>query len=386
MINQFTGGLEFRRLKKAEIHDEEFSDVNAGFCPVQSTLSIDEKIKLVKEVGEEIIKEEELRALFERKEMPICYDGFEPNDRMHIGQCLLRAMTVNRLTKAGCVFIFWIGDWFAQINNKMGGDIEKIQVVGRYFIEMWRATGMDLKNVKFVWCGDEINKHNNEYWQSVINVARSYNVGRIKRCCPVLGRKEGDSIPASQIIYPCMQCTDIFFLKSDIISHRMDQRKVNMLGREYCNDVKITNKPIIVSHHLLRSLSKDVEIMTKNIPDSAIFMEDSSQEVERKIKKAYCPEKQIDDNPIFEYIKYLIIPKYGKFELKRPEKYGGDKIYNTYDEICEDYKKGDLNPGDLKPNVIRFINDMLDPVRKHFEKDLEAQKILKLVKQLRATH
>lgn len=137
MINQFTGGLEFRRLKKAEIQDEEFSDVNAGFCPVQSTLSIDEKIKLVKEVGEEIIKEEELRSLFERNEMPICYDGFEPNDRMHIGQCLLRAMTVNRLTKAGCVFIFWIGDWFAQINNKMGGDIEKIQVVGRYFIEMW---------------------------------------------------------------------------------------------------------------------------------------------------------------------------------------------------------------------------------------------------------
>ena len=126
--------------------------------------------------------------------------------------------------------------------------------------------------------------------------------------------------------------------------------------------------------------------MTKNIPNSAIFMEDSPKEVERKIKKAYCPEKQIDDNPIFEYIKYLIIPKYGKFELKRPEKFGGDKTYNTYDDICEDYKAGDLNPGDLKPNVIRYINDMLDPVRKHFEKDQEAQKILKLVKILRATH
>ena len=379
MINPFTGGLEFRRLKKTENQDEGFSDINVDFCPVQSYISIDEKIKLVKEVGEEIIKEEELRTLFERNVMPICYDGFEPNDRMHIGQGLLRAINVNRLTKAGCIFVFWIGDWFAQINNKMGGDLEKIHIVGRYFIEMWRATGMNLNNVKFVWCGDEINKNSNDYWQSVINVARNNNIDRIKRCCPVLGRKEGDRIPSSQILYPCMQCTDIFFLKSNIISHRMDQRKVNMLGREYCDAVKITHKPIIVSHHLLRSLLKDVEIMTKYIPDSAIFMEDSPKEVERKIKKAYCPEKQINDNPIFEYIKYLIFPKYGKFELKRPDKFGGDKIYSNYDEICEDYKKGLLFPGDLKPNVARLINDMLEPVRKHFEIDPEAKKILKIV-------
>ena len=72
MINPFTGGLEFRRMKKAETQDEGFGDINADFCPVQSNLSIDEKVKLVKEVGEEIVKEEELRDLFERNEMPIC--------------------------------------------------------------------------------------------------------------------------------------------------------------------------------------------------------------------------------------------------------------------------------------------------------------------------
>ena len=116
MINPFTGGLEFRRLNKQDKEDEEFSDINSEFCPVQSTLSIDEKIKLVKEVGEEIIKEEELRGVFEREEMPICYDGFEPSGRMHIAQGLLRAINVNRLTKAGCIFIFWVADWFAQMN------------------------------------------------------------------------------------------------------------------------------------------------------------------------------------------------------------------------------------------------------------------------------
>ena len=325
MINPFTGGLEFRRIKKAENLEEGFSDINADFCPVQSNLSVDEKIKLVKEVGEEIVKDEELRNLFERNEMPICYDGFEPSGRMHIAQGLLRAINVNRLTKAGCVFVFWIADWFAQMNNKMGGDIEKIHIVGRYFVEIWRAAGMDLKNVKFLWCSDEINKNSNDYWQSVINVARANNIDRIKRCCQIMGRKEGDALQASQIMYPCMQCTDIFFLKANITSLGMDQRKVNMLAREYSDDVKITHKPIIVSHHMLKSLVKGVEKMSKSIPDSAIFMEDSAKEVERKIKKAYCPEKDVDDNPIFDYIKYLIIPRFGKFELKRPEKYKKSK-------------------------------------------------------------
>jgi tyrosyl-tRNA synthetase len=385
MINPFTGGLEFRRVRKDENQEEGFSDINADFCPVQSTLSIDEKINLVKEVGEEIIKEEELRSLFEREEMPICYDGFEPSGRMHIAQGLLRAINVNRLVKAGCIFKFWIADWFAQMNNKMDGDIEKIKIVGRYFVEIWRAAGMDLRNVKFLWCSDEINKNSNDYWQSVINVARANNIDRIKRCCQIMGRKEGDALQASQIMYPCMQCTDIFFLKSGITSLGMDQRKVNMLAREYSDEVKLSHKPIIVSHHMLKSLVQGVEKMSKSIPDSAIFMEDSAAEVERKIKKAYCPEKNVDDNPIFDYIKYLIFPRFGKFELKRPEKYGGDKLYKTYEEMCEDYLKGALFPADVKPNVARIINSMIEPVRKHFENDPEAKKILELVNSFKVT-
>ena len=387
MINPFTGGLEFRRLEKSqkeELDSKGFSDINADFCPMQSTLSIEEKIKLVKEVGEELIREEELKSIFENNEMPICYDGFEPSGRMHIAQGLLRAINVNRLTKAGCIFVFWIADWFAQMNNKMGGDIEKIHIVGRYFVEIWRAAGMDLRNVKFLWCSEEINKHSNDYWQNVINVARENNIDRIKRCCQIMGRQEGDSLQASQIMYPCMQCTDIFFLKANITSLGMDQRKVNMLAREYSDDVKITHKPVIVSHHMLKSLIGD-DKMSKSIPGSAIFMEDSAEDVNRKIKKAFCPEKEVDNNPIFDYIKYLIFPKFGKFELKRAEKFGGDKTYNTFEEMCEDYKNGALFPADVKPNVARLINDMIEPVRRHFENDPEAKKILKLVNSFKVT-
>ena len=33
--------------------------------------------------------------------------------------------------------------------------------------------------------------------------------------------------------------------------------------------------------------------MSKSNPDSAIFMEDTPEDVNRKIKKAFCPEKII---------------------------------------------------------------------------------------------
>ena len=138
MINPLTGGLEFLKHEKSKT-ESEFTDLNENFCPVMSTLSIDEKIKLIKEVGEEILNENEIRGLLERKAVPIVYDGFEPSGRMHIAQGVLRAINVNRLTKAGCIFYFWIADWFAQMNNKMGGDLEKIRIVGRYFVEVWKA-------------------------------------------------------------------------------------------------------------------------------------------------------------------------------------------------------------------------------------------------------
>ena len=125
------------------------------------------------------------------------YDGFEPSGRMHIAQGLLKVINVNRLIDAGCIFIFWVADWFALLNNKMGGDLEKIQVVGRYFVEVWRAAGMNLANVKFLWASEEINKRPDEYWQTVIDISRKASISRVKRCATIMGRSEGDDMPAA---------------------------------------------------------------------------------------------------------------------------------------------------------------------------------------------
>ena len=71
--------------------------------------------------------------------------------RMHIAQGLLRAHNVNKLTKAGIKFKFYVADFFAQMNLKLGGDIKKIRQAGEQMIKIWKACGMDMDNAEFIW-------------------------------------------------------------------------------------------------------------------------------------------------------------------------------------------------------------------------------------------
>nr|KJB56436.1 hypothetical protein B456_009G119700 [Gossypium raimondii] len=294
-------------------------------------MSLEEKFKIIRSVGEECIQEDELLNLLNHKPEPICYDGFEPSGRMHIAQGVMKAINVNKLTSAGCRVKIWIADWFAQLNNKMGGDLKKIKVVGQYLIEIWKAVGMDLnEKVEFLWSSDEINSRASEYWPLVMDIARRNKLPRIMRCCQIMGRSEQDELSAAQILYPCMQCADIFFLKADICQLGMDQRKVNVLAREYCDDIKRKNKPIILSHHMLPGLQQGQEKMSKSDPSSSIFMEDEEAEVNVKIKKAYCPPKIVEGNPCLEYIKYIIFPWFNEFRVERNADNGGDKLVVPY--------------------------------------------------------
>lgn len=348
-------------------------------------LSLDERYALVRSVGAECIQEEELRNLLQKKKDPVCYDGFEPSGRMHIAQGVMKALNVNKLTRSGCVFKFWVADWFAQLNNKMGGDLKKIQTVGRYMIEVWRAAGMDLERVQFLSAAEEINARAAEYWPIVMDIARRNNLNRITRCCAIMGRNEKDELSAAQIFYPCMQCADIFFLKADICQLGLDQRKVNMLAREYCDDVKRKNKPIILSHVMLPGLLEGQEKMSKSDPKSAIFMEDEEADVNVKIKGAYCPAAVVEGNPCLAYVEYVILPWFGKFGVERKEENGGFIEYQDVETLKTDFSEGRLHPGDLKPALAKAINVILQPVRDHFKNDPEAKKLLSQVKSFKVT-
>lgn len=357
-------------------------------------MQTDKRLDLIRQVGEEIITEDELKAFLSSGKKLVAYDGFEPSGNVHIAQGIMRAINVNKMTRAGVRFKMLVADWHGWANNKMGGDLERIQTVGRYLIEVWKTAGMDLDNVEFVWANDLVNSR--DYWKLVMQIARNSTVKRILRCGQIMGRKESEVQQASQILYPCMQCADIFYLKADITQLGMDQRKVNVLAREIGPALGLY-KPVVVSHHMLMGLGKPatgitdttertIELkMSKSKPDSAIFMTDSEEDIRRKISKAYCPEKETRDNPVLEYCRYIIFEKFPEMKIERPAKFGGPISFNSYSELEDAYSKGDLHPMDLKNSVAFYINQLVAPVRAHFETDNKARELLEQVRSFEVT-
>ncbi|MEM2974594.1 MAG: tyrosine--tRNA ligase, partial [Candidatus Micrarchaeia archaeon] len=142
-------------------------------------MDFETRYNLIASVGEEILTTDELRQLLETNNHPVAYDGFEPSGRAHIPFGLLRAMNLQSLLKAGVKFKLYLADYFAFINNKMGGDLEKIKLGGRYFIEVWKACGIDTSKVEIIWASDLMDDI--KYWDRVLRIGREITLKRSLR-------------------------------------------------------------------------------------------------------------------------------------------------------------------------------------------------------------
>ncbi len=361
-------------------------------------MDVETRFELIAKVGEEIVTKAELRELVETKEKITAYDGFEPSGIAHLPLGVFRPLLLRDLMKAGVHFKLLLADTFAWINNKLGGDLEKIRRCGEYFVEVWKAAGVDMSKVEVIWHKEFFDDP--EYWKKVILVAKNHTIQRGLRALTIAGRVGKLSNPTAFLFYPSMQCSDIFQLEVDVCQLGLDQRKVNMLAREIADKLK-WKKPVIVSHHMLMGLQGpknsggfdenekiDKEIsskMSKSKPDSAIFVHDSYEEIVRKLKKAYCPAGVVEDNPILDYVKHIIFRAFSDFKVERPSKYGGDVIYGSYEEVEKDYSEGKLHPLDLKMAVANYLERLIKPIREHFEKNKKARELYEFIKSVEIT-
>ena len=342
-------------------------------------LTIEQRAELLRSIAEDSQGADRIEEMLRNKPHFRAYNGFEPSGRMHIAQALMTSINTNLITKAGGTMVLYIADLFAQLNHKMGGDMEKIRTVGQYFIEVFKACGMDLDHVEFISSYDFVKEHQREYFEMVNDIAAFSNLSRIKRTVTAMGRKEGDTLSLSQFLYPCMQATDVFMLNVDICQLGVDQRKVNMLAIEYANSVKRPS-PIILSHHMLMGLKGPKNKMSKSDPMSAIFIEDTKEDIVHKMSQAFCPPEPAQ-NPLFEYIKYIILRATDHIDIN-------GKTYKTIEEVEADFPKFFENEeatNAFKASVANAVDALIQPVRDHFQSTPELQQLLKLVESYRVT-
>ncbi len=356
-------------------------------------MDVETKVQLIKDFAEEIVTEEDLRKLFQNNSKPIAYDGFEPSGVAPIHFGLLRATNLKNMLKAGVKFKLYLADYFAFVNNKLGGDLDNIRNAGKYFIEVWKACGIDLDKVEIIWAKDLMDGI--KYWDRFLKIGREISLERNLRATTVMGRKQGEKLSMGQLFYPPMQVTDIFEMNIDICQLGMDQRRANILAREIADKLK-WKKPVAVHHHIIMGLqgvkkgATDEETliqskMSKSDPKSAIYMHESYEELKSKINSAYCPEKIEEGNPLLEYCKHIVFKNTKVMKIERPTKFGGVIEFYNYEELRNSYVNGNLHPMDLKSAVTNELEKLIKPVREYFEKNKKAKELHNAVKQIKIT-
>jgi len=64
-----------------------------------------------------------------------------------------------------------------------------------------------------------------------------------------------------------------------------------------------------------------------------------------------------------------------ELNVERPEKYGGNVVYENYAGVEKDYLEKKLHPSDLKNAVGNSVEKIIAPIRKHFEGKKEMMKV-----------
>jgi tyrosyl-tRNA synthetase len=334
-------------------------------------MDLEEKIRILEKGTEEIITPEELRTLLETKDRPLAYVGLEPSGLMHVGQGIPCAEKLIDFTDVGFDVTVLLADWHAFINDKLEGDLENIYTCGKYVKDTLVSLGVDDSKVKFIFASDLVSAKT--YWEKVLRISKSASVARIKRAMSIMGRSEEDAdLDASKLIYPAMQVADMVEMDLDVALGGMDQRHAHMLLRDIAT--RHGWKKIIAVHwSLLSSLLGGGRMdasemkMSKSKPETCIFLHDGPEEIEKKINKAFCPEKDVQNNPVLETVRLIIFRKKDEFKVDRPEKFGGDVVYAGYNELVDAYSKGELHPADLKSATSKYLVEILEPSREYFE-------------------
>ncbi len=353
-------------------------------------MDIEEKLRLITRGTAEIVTPQELKELIETKS-PSGYLGFEPSGIFHVGW-LVWALKFKDLVDAGVRMHLLAATWHAWINDKLGGDLELIRFAATHVVEVLNALGLEGR-FNLVFAEDLVSRI--EYWETLLKTAKSISLARVRRALTIMGRRldEGEA-DFSKLIYPLMQVTDMFALGVDIALGGMDQRRAHMLQRDVAE--KLGWKKVVAIHTpLIPSLQgigrmdlKSGEVnellvqakMSKSKPETAIFIIDSNDEIRMKIRKAYCPARVVEGNPITEIVKNIIFRGEEKeFTINRPAKFGGPITVYTYEELEKLYVEGKLHPLDLKNAVAEYLIKIISPLRERLLASKRSKEFIEII-------
>ena len=306
---------------------------------------------------EEIINLDELKALLEKDGEKVAYVGFEPSGKIHLGH----ALTVKRmkaLRDAGFKSKIFIANLHAYLNGK--GTLDEIDELSDYNIKCFKALGLT-DDTEYVIGSERLTP---EYMTKVFKAAQMITISRAQRSMAQISRNK-DNHNVAEALYPIMQAFDIRDLKADVAVGGLEQRKIHMLAREILPKMGYQT-PVCIHIPLIHGTDGSDKMSSSK--GNFIAVDDTPEDIKKKINKSFCPIGEVENNPVMEIAHYYIFVDNEKIEIKRPEKFGGD-LSLTEVELHNIYSEEKLHPTDLKNAVTTYLIEKLEPVRKYMQEN-----------------
>jgi tyrosyl-tRNA synthetase len=345
-------------------------------------MDVTEKLNLISRPPiEEVVTKEELLELLKTNSNPKHYIGIEISGFLHLGSLISTGFKINDFIQAGVNCTVFLADWHTLLNDKLGGSFENIRKVSKYYEDAFKLVCPGVNIV----LGTDLYDSKKEYWSELVQIAKHMSLARTMRTLTIMGRSENDEkIDLAKLIYPAMQAADIHSLDLDIVHAGMDQRKIHMLVKDVFPKMK-WKVPVAVHHKLLPGLTKPTEVkadgevakMSKSDPNAGVFIHNSDDEIRTKIKKGFCEEGSIENNPVLEIAKHIIFHEFDTISIERPEKFGGNVSYDNFASMESDFAQKKLHPSDLKQSVGESLVKIISPIREKLSLSEELSNLIK---------
>ena len=345
-------------------------------------MDITEKINLISRPPiEEVVTKEELLELLKTNSNPKHYIGIEISGFLHLGSLISTGFKINDFIQAGVNCTVFLADWHTLLNDKLGGSFENIRKVSKYYEDAFKLVCPGVNIV----LGTDLYDSKKEYWSELVQIAKHMSLARTMRTLTIMGRSENDEkIDLAKLLYPAMQAADIHSLDLDIVHAGMDQRKIRMLVKDVFPKMK-WKVPVAVHHKLLPGLTKPAEVkpdgevakMSKSDPNAGVFIHNSDDEIRTKIKKGFCEEGSVENNPVLEIAKNVIFHEFDTISIERPEKFGGNVSYDNFASMESDFAQKKLHPSDLKQAVGESLVKIISPIREKLSLSEELSNLIK---------
>ena len=141
---------------------------------------------------------------------------------------------------------------------------------------------------------------------------------KINLCLDVTGKRPNGYHDVRMI----MQTVDMAALNVDIALGGMEQRKIQMLARENLEKIG-ENVPVCIHTPLLHGLDGDAKMSSSK--GNYIAVDDSVEVITKKIKKSFCPQGEIEGNPMIEIAETFVFDAFGTSHRKHASTYGVSK-------------------------------------------------------------